>query len=283
VTTDEMWRLPLRAEAVFAALDGSRWRPEVLEASPSTNAVVADRARAGEAPGLLVVADHQTAGRGRLDRTWVTPAGAALTFSLLVAPNEVPVARWPWLPLLAGVAVARAVRRVAGVEATLKWPNDVLVGESPSTGSGTGKLCGILVERVEGPRHASAVVGIGINVLQRRDELPADTATSVAIEAGRPVDRVALLAEVGDQLGRWYDAWVAAAGDARASGLLDAYAGLCATIGQEVRVHLPRDEELRGVAKGIDDDGRLVVTGPTGPVALGAGDVVHVRRTSSRA
>ncbi len=272
MTTDELWRLPLQAEAVYAALDGSRWRPEVLEASPSTIAVVADRARAGEAPGLLVVADHQTAGRGRLDRTWVTPAGVALTFSLLVAPEEVPVARWPWLPLLAGVAVARAVRRVAGVEATLKWPNDVLSGDL--------KLTGILVERVEGPRHASAVVGIGINVLQRRDDLPVDTATSVAIEAGRPVNRVALLAEVVDQLARLYDAWVAASGDARVSGLLDAYTGLCATIGRQVRVHLPRDEELRGVADHVDDDGRLVVVGPSGPVALGAGDVVHVRRTS---
>lgn len=272
MTTDEMWRLPLRADAVADALDLSRWRPEVLDASPSTNAVVADRARAGEAPGLLVVADHQTAGRGRLDRTWVTPAGAALTFSLLVAPEQVPVARWPWLPLLAGVAVARAVRRVAGVDAVLKWPNDVLAGDR--------KLTGILVERVEGPRHASAVVGIGINVLQRRDELPVDAATSVAIEAGRPVDRVALLAEVVDQLGRLYDEWVATSGEARASGLLDVYTGLCATVGQEVRVHLPRDEELRGVADHVDDDGRLVVVGPSGPVALGAGDVVHVRRTS---
>lgn len=280
MTTDEMWRLPLRAETVADALDLSRWRPEVMEASPSTNAVVAHRARAGEAPGLIVVADHQTAGRGRLDRTWVTPAGAALTFSLLVAPNEVPVARWPWLPLLAGVAVAQAVRRVAGAEAVLKWPNDVLAGERPSTGSGTGKLCGILVERVEGPRHASAVIGIGVNVLQRRDELPVDTATSVAIEAGRPVDRVALLAEVVDQLGRLHDDWCAAAGDARSSGLLDAYIGLCATVGQEVRVQLPRDEELRGVADHVDDDGRLVVVGPSGAMALGAGDVVHVRRTS---
>ena len=107
-----------------------------------------------------------------------------------------------------------------------------------------------LVERVEGPRHASAVVGIGINVLQRRDELPVDTATSVAIEAGRPVDRVALLAEVVDQLASLYDAWVAASGDARASGLLDAYTGLCATVGQEVRVQLPRDAEWGGLKQG---------------------------------
>lgn len=287
MTADEMWRLPLDGDAVASALAGTRWRPEVPASSPSTNAVVAERARAGEAPGLLVVTDHQTAGRGRLDRSWVTPAGVALTFSLLLAPDEVPVARWPWLPLLAGVAVAQAVRRVAGVEATLKWPNDVLVGDSPSTGSGTGpstgsgtgkKLCGILVERVEGPRHASAVVGIGVNVLQGREELPVDTATSLALETGGPVDRVALLAAVADELGTRHDAWVAASGDAGASGLRAAYTGLCGTLGQEVRVQLPRDEDLHGEAVGIDGDGRLLVEGPAGTVALGAGDVVHVRR-----
>ena len=272
MTTDEMWRLPLRADAVAAALAGSRWRPEVLATSPSTNAVVAGRARTGEAPGLLVVTDHQTAGRGRLDRTWVTPAGVALTFSLLLAPDEVPVARWPWLPLLAGVSVARAVRRVAGADATLKWPNDVLVDDR--------KLTGILVERVEGPRGASAVVGIGVNVLQTREELPVDTATSLAIVTGGPVDRVGLLAAVAEELGRCYDPWCAAAGDAHASGLLAAYTGLCATLGQPVRVELPRGEVLRGEATGIDDDGRLLVDGPAGPVALGAGDVVHVRRPS---
>jgi BirA family transcriptional regulator, biotin operon repressor / biotin---[acetyl-CoA-carboxylase] ligase len=271
VTTDEMWRLPLRTDAVATALAGSRWRPEVLASSPSTNAVVADRARAGESPGLLVVTDHQTAGRGRLDRTWVTPAGVALTFSLLVAPDDVPVARWPWLPLLAGVAVAHAVRRVAGVDARLKWPNDVLVDDAKTTG--------ILVERVEGPRHASAVIGIGVNVLQTREELPVDTATSLAVAAGRPVDRVALLAAITDELGRGYDDWCAATGDARVSGLLATYTGLCATVGSQVRVELPRDEVLLGEATGIDDDGRLLVAGPSGTVALGAGDVVHVRRS----
>ncbi|RYU13121.1 biotin--[acetyl-CoA-carboxylase] ligase [Nocardioides iriomotensis] len=266
-----MWRLPLRTDAVATALAGSRWRPEVLASSPSTNAVVADRARAGESPGLLVVTDHQTAGRGRLDRTWVTPAGVALTFSMLVAPGDVPVARWPWLPLLAGVAVAHAVRRAAGVDARLKWPNDVLVDDAKTTG--------ILVERVEGPRHASAVIGIGVNVLQTRDELPVDTATSLAVAAGRPVDRVALLAAIADELGRGYDDWCAAAGDAGASGLLATYTGLCATVGLQVRVELPRDEVLIGEATGIDEDGRLLVAGPSGAVALGAGDVVHVRRS----
>jgi BirA family biotin operon repressor/biotin-[acetyl-CoA-carboxylase] ligase len=116
---------------------GSRWSVELLAESPSTNAVVAARARAGTAEGLVVVADHQTAGRGRLDRTWVTPPRSALTFSVLLTPDRVPVARWPWLPLLAGVAVVAGVRRATGLGGALKWPNDVLLGES--------KLAGILV------------------------------------------------------------------------------------------------------------------------------------------
>ncbi len=183
-------RPPLAADAVagrLADLDGGRWRADVLAATPSTNAVAAERWRAGEAAGLVVVTDHQVAGRGRLDRAWVTPAGAALTLSLLVAPDAVPTPRWPWLPLLTGVAVVEAVRRVAGVEVALKWPNDVLVGDR--------KLAGILVERVEGPRGAGAIVGVGLNVSQTPSELPVPTATSLAMEA-EPPDRTDLLVAV---------------------------------------------------------------------------------------
>ncbi len=118
---------------------------EVVDEAPSTNALVVDRARRGEGHGLVVVAEHQTAGRGRLDRTWTTPARAALTLSLLVTPDEVPVARWPWLPLLTGLAVVEGVRRAGGPEVTLKWPNDVLLDGL--------KVGGILVERVRAARR----------------------------------------------------------------------------------------------------------------------------------
>lgn len=268
MTTDPSARPRLDPDAVAAALAGSRWRPEVLAASPSTNAVVADRVRSGEAEGLVVVADHQTAGRGRLDRTWETPAGVALTFSVLLAPEDVPVGRWPWLPLLAGVAVARGVRRVTGLDVTLKWPNDVLVGEE--------KVTGVLVELVEGPVGADAVVGIGVNVLQNADELPVDTATSLALAAGAPVDRVALLSAILDELGAQYDAWRAAAGVADA-GLRATYTAMCSTLGRAVRVQLPHGDDVAGQAVGIDPDGRLEVRTPDGVLGLGAGDVVHVR------
>ena len=139
---------------------------EVLPHTPSTNAVLAERAREGAPEGLVVATEHQTAGRGRLDRTWETPAGSALTFSTLLRP-EVPPATWPWLPLLTGYAVAKALAG-AGFGAVLKWPNDVLIGDR--------KVAGILVERVETPGGPAAVVGIGLNVLLAAEELPVPTA-----------------------------------------------------------------------------------------------------------
>ena len=247
---------------------GPGWRVEVLERSPSTNAYVAGRASDGEAPGLVVVAEHQTAGRGRLDRSWVTPARAALTFSALLAPDEVPVPRWPWLPLLTGLAVVDGVRRACGVEASLKWPNDVLVGEQ--------KVAGILVERVERPGGAVAVVGVGVNVSSTAAELPVPTATSLLLAGAVSTDRAVLLAAVLAGLSSRYDAWRAAGGRADA-GLRSSYVDACSTIGRQVRVELPVGAPLRGTAVGVDADGRLLVEDASGVHVLGAGDVVHVR------
>lgn len=249
---------------------------EVLAESPSTNAVVAARARAGAAEGLVVVADHQTAGRGRLDRTWVTPPRSALTFSALLVPDPVPVARWPWLPLLAGVAVVEGVRRATGLGCVLKWPNDVLIDGA--------KLAGILVERVERPdddrRGAAAVVGVGLNVSTTAGELPVDTATSLLLAGAGEVDRAALLGHVLAALREEYDAWLAVAGDATGR-LATTYLRSCDTVGRDVRVDLPDGTTLTGRASGIDADGRLEVVTDTGrTTVLGAGDVVHVRPTA---
>ena len=167
------------------------WRVEVQEETPSTNAYVAERARAGEEPGLVLVTEHQTAGRGRLDRAWETPARSSLTFSVLLRP-DVPAASWPWLPLLTGYAVQAALAdRLPDI--ALKWPNDVLVDADSGLGR---KVCGILVERVETPDGPVAVVGIGINVDQTLDELPVALATSVSLETGEPVERTGLLGQV---------------------------------------------------------------------------------------
>ena len=240
---------------------------EVVEEAASTNALVSERARAGAPEGLVVVAEHQTAGRGRLDRTWETPARSALTFSLLLRPTAAPSA-WPWLPLLAGYAVDKALK-AAGFEASVKWPNDVLLGDR--------KVAGILVERIETPSGPAAVVGVGLNVGMTAEELPVPEATSLAVvdAAGVP-DRTALLLDVLASLWESYAAWQEG-GDLGAMRLAESYAAACATIGSRVRVQLPSGEALTGTATAIDASGRLLVDhdGSTTPVS--AGDVVHVR------
>lgn len=241
-------------------------RVEILDHAASTNAIVADRARAGEPEWLVVVAEHQTAGRGRLDRTWETPDKAALTFSVLLRP-VVPADRWPWLPLLTGYAVGSALRE-AGADACLKWPNDVTVHE--------GKVAGILLERVETPEGPAAVLGIGINVTTTRAELPVETATSLALE-GVEADRSDLLSSVLAALAERYAEWQAGGGASFAAD----YQRVCDTVGRDVRVELPSGQTLTGVAEGVDDDGRLLVETVEGLVPVGAGDVVHVRPLKS--
>lgn len=248
-----------------AAVRAPGWRVQVLAESPSTNAHVAARVLDGEPAGLVVVAEHQTAGRGRLDRTWVTPPRAALTFSLAVAPDGVPLARWPWLPLLAGLAVVDSLREAAGVPASLKWPNDVLVADR--------KVAGILVERVEGPRGAVAVVGVGLNVSSTAEELPVPTATSLRAAGASSLDRALLLDAVLRSFRRRYDAWCAAAG----AGLRAPYLRACSTLGRRVHVELPGGTGVDGTAVGVDDSGRLQVDDGSRVHVLGVGDVVHVR------
>ena len=246
-------RPPLRPLSLRRALAPDGWRVEVLQQTGSTNVVVAERARAGERSGLVVVAESQTAGRGRLDRTWVSPPRAGLTFSVLLRP-DLPPAQWPWLPLWTGLAVATALRERAELDAVLKWPNDVLVGGR--------KLCGVLVEV---PETAAAVIGIGLNVTTDEGELPHDAATSLRLAGARTTDRDTVLRAI-------LRALTAVLADADASK--SAYRALCATLGERVRVELPGGGAVEGTAEAVDDGGRLVVDGR----ALGAGDVVHLRR-----
>lgn len=245
-------RPPLRAQALQRALAPDGWRVEVLDRTGSTNAVVSARAQAGEPAGLVVVAEQQTAGRGRLDRAWTSPPRAGLTLSVLVRPDLPPV-RWPWLPLLTGLAVASAVREQASVDAVLKWPNDVLVDGR--------KLCGVLAEV---PVAGAAVLGIGLNVSTREDELPHAGATSLRLAGATTTDRDTLLRAV-----------LRALGDVLrdVEGARAAYRQACSTVGQAVRVELPGGAAVQGTASAVDDDGRLVVEGR----AYGVGDVVHLR------
>ncbi|WP_257425193.1 biotin--[acetyl-CoA-carboxylase] ligase [Nocardioides carbamazepini] len=244
---------------------------ELLAETPSTNEVAAQRARAGAHEGLVVVADHQSSGRGRLDRTWQTPPGTAVTFSLLLRPT-VPPTSWPWLPLLVGHNVAKAITAL-GYDAAVKWPNDVLL-------DGDRKVAGILVERVETPTGPAAIVGVGINVAMTADELPVPTATSLAVAGSEVPDRTSVLLGVVAAVREGYDVWQAG-GEQGTARLATSYRAQCATLGRDVRVELPGAGELLGRATDIDDDGRLVVETAAGTERVGAGDVIHVRATSA--
>lgn len=210
----------------------------------------------------MLAAEAQTAGRGRLGREWLSPPGTALTFSVLLRPAPVPQPTWGWVPLLAGVAVAAAVRSVTAVPAALKWPNDVLAGD--------GKLAGILAERA----GDAVVVGIGLNVAGRA---PVPTATSLQAQGAVATDRSALLDAILASLGDWYGRWRGSEGDAQSCGLRAEYLARCTTIGHAVRVDLPGGESLEGTATGVDGSGRLLVASATQVTAVSAGDVVHVR------
>jgi BirA family biotin operon repressor/biotin-[acetyl-CoA-carboxylase] ligase len=282
----------LSAGALRRALERPPWTSvSVVPATGSTNADLAAAARAGTATGgAVLVADHQRAGRGRRERTWTTPARSSVTVSVLLQPGSgqvpVPSASWAWLPLLAGVAVSDALVHVAGLDARLKWPNDVLVDAPAGSPAGHGwhKVCGVLAEVVPIPGGQGVVVGIGVNVSQRGDELPpsgpgALPAGSLRTLGAATTDRDTVLRAVLRALAVRYDAWLAAGGDARRSGVAAAYRERCATIGLPVTVHLPGGDRVVGEAEGVDDAGCLLVRPDDGTAvrALAAGDVVHVR------
>ena len=243
------------------ASPGVRWRLRRFDEIDSTNRYALDAARAGTAAGLVVVADHQQAGRGRRGRAWTAPPGSSLLVSVLLRPrlaaDQVHV-----VTMAAALALVDAVRLAAGVDADLKWPNDLLVDER--------KLAGLLAEAdITGGVVRAVVIGVGCNVTWGGfpSELE-DIATACDREAGRPVERTALLDAFLARLGARIETLDRVPGD---------YRSRLATIGRRVRVELT-DRTLEGVATGVDDHGRLVVQPGTGPsVTVAAGDVVHLR------
>ncbi|MFI1930454.1 biotin--[acetyl-CoA-carboxylase] ligase [Streptomyces sp. NPDC020330] len=254
----------LRPDALWTSL-------EVVGSTGSTNTDLAAQARGGAAgEGAVLVAEEQTAGRGRLERSWTAPPRSGLFLSVYLEPGDIPAERWGWVPLLAGVAAATGLAKAAGVDMSLKWPNDLLVsveGEERKTGGILGEFAG-----------DGIVVGLGINVSLRADELPAPTAGSLALAGAVSTDRETLLRAVLRSLEHWYGQWKAAGGDAAASGLQAAYAAGCATLDRTVRAELPGGTALVGEAVAIDGDGRLVLSTEGGlqrPVS--AGDIVHLR------
>ena len=258
--------------ALDEAGDGG-WGPVVvLGSTGSTNADAVDQVREGAPEGFTLVADEQTQGRGRLERTWVSPYGAGVAMSVVLRPVA-PEASWGWIPLVAGIAVVDALAE-QGVDAALKWPNDIVVdGPARDGGPGPRKLGGLLVERV----GSAVVVGLGLNVDLGADELPVGRATSTRLE-GVEASRELLVVAVLEHLRRGYLLWQLAAGDARRAGTAEAYAERCVTVGREVRALLPGGTVVEGTASSVDDDGRLVLRLADGSArVVSAGDIEHLR------
>jgi len=270
---------PLSAEALRARLvapHGPYAALDVVPSTGSTNSDLAEAARTGAADRTVLIAEEQTAGRGRLQRNWASAPGAGLYLSVLLRPAGVPTGRLGWLPLLAGVALVRLARNTAGVPAVVKWPNDLLAGER------SAKCAGVLAEVVAGPEGPAAVLGIGLNVTQRAEDLPSGpgglAATSLAAEGARRTDRTELAAALLDELASVESMWREHGGDPVASGLLTAYREACGTLGHRVRVQLPAVTDMVGTASDVDEEGRLVLRADDGTVrAVSAGDVTHVR------
>lgn len=252
------------------ALAGTRFADVRWHASiDSTNRALLDEARKGAPEGLVFVADHQTAGRGRLDRTWEAPAGSSLLVSVLLRP-QVALDEAHLTTAVVAIAASEACAEVAGFRPLLKWPNDLVVDDR--------KLAGILAEAVvAGSRLDAMVVGMGLNV-NWPSPLPeslAATATACNQVAGREIDRPALLVRFLQRLDEHYGALCEPGGW---RGVLVNERRLSATLGRDVRVELPSGGELVGRAVEITRDGNLMVeTAGGGMTRVSVGDIVHLR------
>lgn len=265
-------RPPLSAPALRRALVSPHgpWAAlDVVADTGSTNADLRAAAGDGAVDRTVLVAEHQGAGRGRHSRTWSSPPRSGLAVSVLLRPAGVPVSGLGWLPLLTGVAVVDVLRRIGEVDAVLKWPNDVLIDGR--------KVAGILAEVVATGPELAVVVGLGLNVSLRAEELPVPEATSLALCGATCVDRDPLLRAVLRELDVRERRW-RAAGDDAGRGLAEDYRARCSTLGKSVRVVLPNGQDLLGTAVAVDDAGRLVVRSASGADrVLSAGDVTYVR------
>ena len=268
-------RIPLDVPRLRQARADAVWPdPHIVAVTGSTNADAARLADAdpGAPEGTVIIAEQQTAGRGRLDRTWQAPASSGVLLSLLLRP-PVEAARWTWLPLLAGVATVTAVRQISGAYAGLKWPNDLVIDRPDAAGGpGPRKLGGLLLERTPG---GAAIIGIGLNVDLRPAELPTPAATSLVLETrGAVVAREDLIAALLAELDHVYARWITEPDD---TWLAERYRACCVTLGRRVTVSLPDGRDLVGLAADIDVQGRLLVqTGGTA-LPIAAGDIVHLR------
>ncbi|WP_439032436.1 biotin--[acetyl-CoA-carboxylase] ligase [Gordonia terrae] len=261
--------MSLDADLLRTRLADTRWhRIEVVETTGSTNADLVSRAATEPVGGVVRITTDQTAGRGRHARTWTAPAGTQLAMSAAIDVGE-HTEDLGWLSLLAGLAAVRGVDEAIGLHPTLKWPNDVLVDGK--------KVAGILSEytRTEhGPTGPGgvAVIGTGVNTTMAEDQLPVPTATSLHLSSGGEVPLTELAVSYLQALSDLLDLW-----PHDLDGLAARYRDSSDTIGRRVRLVLPGDREVVGVATGVDSSGRIVVDADGQQVVAAAGDVTHLR------
>ncbi|WP_029107242.1 biotin--[acetyl-CoA-carboxylase] ligase [Mycobacterium sp. URHD0025] len=258
-------RPPLDIATLRARLTAPWRQLDVVGETGSTNADLLARAAGGDdIAGAVLLAEYQSAGRGRHGRQWSAPPRSQLALSVGVDASGVLTEAWGWLPLATGVAVVDAVAEVTGVRVGLKWPNDVLVGP------GGGKLAGILAE-VASPAPV-VVVGLGLNVTMTADEAPDPRATSLSQLGAGTVDRnplaSVLLRHLAARLAAWRNADPQLAADYRERSV---------TIGTRVRALLPGGNTLVGTAVDVDDLGRLIIDTGTERATVSAGDITHLR------
>jgi BirA family biotin operon repressor/biotin-[acetyl-CoA-carboxylase] ligase len=244
------------------------FKPKVLrhKSLPSTNNEAARWAMLGAEEGLAVVADEQTAGRGRLQRTWVSPMGAGLYCSVLLRP-KFSAERWPLITFVAALSVSDALSEACGLATDIKWPNDLLADEK--------KISGVLAEVVESDIGRAVILGMGVNVTREAfpDELR-EVATSVEEATGRVFETSAILHFLLQALTRWYPLLEELDGDEKIVAEWTSRSSYAE--GKLVNV-VNGDDILKGITRGLERDGALRLETVKGVVIVRAGDVSRVR------
>jgi len=253
----------------------------VFDELPSTNTFALELARNPTPQGTVILADRQTAGRGRLQRTWFSPPGSNIYGSLIFSSNS-HVQDLGWIPLMAGTAIAQAIEDTSEISISLKWPNDILINEQ--------KVGGILCESFKRDSiETSVVIGFGINVNLSESEFPKDleqTATSLQIHSQKPLDRHQLFKSIIQSLEQ---AWEALNTQGPPACQL-AYSARCRTLGKQILVQFPDGSTLEGMAQFIGEQGQLQMV-PSSSDATGqsarivdvhAGDIYHIRKSNRK-
>lgn len=248
-------RAPLNKSLIIANIS-QYWRVSVVELTESTQSDLANLVNSSVAKnGELIVAEFQSAGRGRLDRTFQAPPQSALLFSFYIEPKRA-VSDWSFISFLAAMAMQKVISEYLSEPATLKWPNDILIGDK--------KVAGLLAQQTD----RGVILGIGLNVEMSEEELPVPTATSLLIERSKQIDRNLLLAEFLNRFEEFFIDWESG-GDFK-----EQYEKASSTIGRDIRVDILGRDPLLGKAVGVSDEGALILGDGT---KVNVGDVVHLR------